>query len=190
MKIPIEISARHAHFTCEHLETLFGPGFKLKPLKDLSQPGQFAAEETVAIEGPRGRIEKVRVMGPCRDHSQVEVSKTDARVLGIEPPLRVSSDIIDSAPIKVIGPAGTLDLPHGAIIAQRHIHLDPGTAEKLGFAHRHHARVRIGGERALVYDNVVVRVDPNFSPAVHLDTDEGNAAGISAENSEGEIILA
>jgi putative phosphotransacetylase len=189
MKILIEISARHIHLLPEHFEKLFGEGYELKPFKELSQPGQFAAEETLEIIGPRSSIAGVRVMGPCRDHTQVEISKTDARALGIDAPVRLSSEVVGSAPVTIKGPKGEITLEHGAIIAQRHIHLDPKTAESMGLNHKDAVDLKVEGERALIFKNVAIRIEENFSPAMHIDTDEGNAAGISPDNCEGEILV-
>jgi putative phosphotransacetylase len=187
--IPIEISARHVHLTKEHLEMLFGNGYELKKFKELSQPGQFAAEETVKLTGPHGLMEKVRLIGPCRDHSQVELSMTDARNLGIDPPVRESSKISGSASLKISGPNGEVDLTEGAIIAQRHIHLDPETAEEYGLKSGDIVSVKIEGPRSLTFGEVVIRIDPSFKPAMHIDTDEANAAGINKDNSIGELII-
>jgi putative phosphotransacetylase len=186
--IPIEVSARHIHLTREHLETLFGESYELKKLKDLSQPGQFAAEETLKITGPRGSMEKVRLIGPCRDHSQVEISLTDARVLGIEPPIRESSKIAGSAGLKITGPSGEVNLLEGAIIAQRHIHLDPESAGEYGLKSGDIVSVKIEGPRSLTFNEVVIRVDSNFKTAMHIDTDEANAAGVGEGNNSGVLI--
>ncbi len=189
IKIPIEVSARHVHLTVEHLNILFGKGHKLKKFRDLSMPGQFAAEEEVALVGPHGRIDKVRLIGPCRDHTQVEISKTDARILGIDPPVRESSNVTESAPIKVVGPQGEVELSEGAIIAQRHLHLDPQTARQFELKTGDIVNVRIEGERGLVFHNVFVRVSVYYSVAMHVDTDEANAAGIDANNKYGYLII-
>ena len=188
MQIPIEVSARHVHLSKADFEILFGPGFILSKHKDLSQIGQFAAQETVKLAGPLGVIDQVRVLGPCRDETQVEISETDAKKLGLEPPRRDSGDLIGSAGVKIIGPAGELNLKRGVILALRHIHMEPATAKSLGLKNGDRVKVDIGGARDLLFENVLVRVDPNFRLAMHIDTDEANAAGIDKDNNVGEII--
>ena len=188
MKIPIEISARHIHITKQHLEVLFGAGYRLRPKRELSQPGQFAAQETVSLVGPRGQIENVRILGPCRDYTQVEIALTDAYHLGIKPPVRCSGNLAGSAPITIIGPKGKLDLAEGAILAWRHIHFDPDSAQSAGVEDGQMVKVRVEGERGLIFFNVRVRVSPHYKLAMHLDTDEANAAGIQP-GSWGEIIV-
>jgi len=187
-EIPVEVSARHAHLSREHLDILFGPGYELAKLKDLSQIGQFAAAETITIEGLRGKFEKVRLIGPCREHTQVEISRTDARLLGIEPPVRLSGDISSSSGARLSGPQGTVELGQGVIIAQRHLHLDEATAEQWSLKSGDVAAVEIGGERGAIFNNVAVRVHNDFMPAFHIDTDEANAAGITANNNHGYVI--
>jgi len=189
MRIPIEISVRHVHLAKSDLEKLFGPGFKLTKLKDLSQPGQFAAKETVKLVGPAGQLEKVRVLGPGRRETQVEVSETDAKQLGLNPPVRESGDLAGSAGIKIIGPKGVVNLPQGVILALRHIHLDPATAAALRLKDGDRVKVDISGARDLLFENVLVRVSSDYKSAVHLDTDEANAAGIDKHNHFGEIII-
>ncbi|MDD4900777.1 MAG: phosphate propanoyltransferase [Patescibacteria group bacterium] len=189
MQVKIEISARHLHPSKPDLEKLFGPGFSLSKFKDLSQTGQFAANERVKLVGPAGEIDKVRVLGPCRKTTQIEVSETDAKQLGINPPVRDSGDLAGSAGVKVVGPAGEVVLQQGAILALRHIHMEPEVAEKLGVKDGDHVKVDIGGKRDLLFENVLVRVDPSFRLAMHIDTDEANAAGIDKDNNIGEIIV-
>ncbi len=181
MKVLVEGSARHVHVTTEDLATLFGEGYELHFKRALSQPGQFLSEEKVTLEGPRGQIERVSILGPVRKASQVEVSFTDARALGVTPPVRESGDLAGSAPIKVIGPNGSIDLPEGCIVAKRHIHMTPEDAEKYGFADKETVCVRVEGERALTFDEVVIRVSPSFSLAMHIDFDEGNACCLGGE---------
>ncbi|MEK7511756.1 MAG: phosphate propanoyltransferase [Patescibacteria group bacterium] len=187
-KIIIETSGRHAHFTQNDLEKLFGEGYQLKKEKDLSQPGQYAAVEKVTIVGPKRSLEKVRVMGPCRNFTQIEVSKSDCFFLGVKAPVRLSGKVIRSGAIKVIGSKGELELTEGLIVAKRHIHLDPESAHKLKVINAQTVRVKVEGPRALIFDEVEVRVDENFLPAIHLDTDEANSAGMESETI-GEIIL-
>jgi len=189
MKIPIEVSARHIHLSKPHAEILFGPDHKFKILKELSQPGQFACVETVKIVGPKGEIDNVRYLGPFRERTQVEISETDARKLGIDPPLRLSGDLEGSAGVKVIGPKGAVDLKEGVIIALRHIHMDTKTAEKLGLKNLDKVKVDINGIRDLIFENVTVRVRDDFKLSMHLDTDEANAAGIDEKNHFGELII-
>lgn len=187
MKFLVETSARHLHVTQEHLETLFGKGFELSNKKDLSQPGQFASGEKVSVVGPKGEL-KMTILGPCRKASQVEVSFTDARALGLVPPVRESGDVAGSAPCKLVGPAGEVELKEGVIVAKRHIHATPADAEKLGVTNGDIVSVRVDTEgRALVFGDVVVRVSDKFALAMHIDTDESNAAAASGEV-YGEIV--
>jgi len=188
MQVPIEISARHVHLSQADLDKLFGFGFELTKAHDLSQPGQFAANETVNLVGSRGEIDKVRILGPVRPETQVEVSETEARALGLEPPVRDSGNLANTPGVKIIGPAGAVDLKQGVILALRHIHIDPVTAATLEVKNNDRVKVDTKGERDLLFENVLVRVSPNFKLAMHLDTDEANAAGIDKENHFGEII--
>lgn len=189
MKVPIEVSARHVHLSKPDLEKLFGAGFVLTKLKDLSQTGQFAARETVQLVGSLGSKDKVRVLGPCREETQVEVSETDAKILGLEAPARDSGDLDGSVGVKIVGPAGEVVLKRGLILALRHIHIDPQTAEKLGVKDGDHVKVDTSGARDLLFENVLIRVDPSFRLAMHIDTDEANAAGLDRGNNLGEIIV-
>jgi propanediol utilization protein len=189
MKVPIEVSARHVHLSKDHADILFGPDHKFKILKELSQPGQFAYEETVKLVGPKGEIDEVRYLGPFREQTQVEVSETGARKLGLDPPLRRSGDLSGSAGIKIVGPKGEVNLDEGVIIALRHIHIDPETAKKLGLKNGDKVKVDVDGIRDLVFENVIVRVSPNFRLAMHVDTDEANAAGLDEENHFGELVV-
>lgn len=189
MKVPIEISARHIHLSKPDLEVLFGKDFELSKYKDLSQTGQFAAEETVDLSGPRGLIESVRILGPRRPKTQVEISETDARHLGLNPPVKNSGDLEGTPGIKIIGRSGNVVLDKGVILASRHIHIDPENARVLGIKNGDRIKVDVSGVRDLLFENVLVRVDPDFKLAMHIDTDEANAAGIDSDNHEGEIIL-
>ncbi len=177
--VVIETSARHVHVTKETLAILFGEGHELTKKKDLSQPGQFACEERVRIEGPRGGIDRVSILGPERSADQVEVSFTDARALGLTPPVRESGDLAGSAPIKIIGPCGEVDLAEGCIVAMRHIHMTPEDAEKYGFADKQIVKVKVDGPRGLIFDQVVMRVSKNYATYMHVDVDEANGAGLS-----------
>lgn len=187
MKIKIEVSARHVHLTQQDVEILFGENYKLTPIKDLSQTGEFAAEETVKIVGPKNSYEKIRIVGPCRTHTQVELSKTDCYFLGIEAPVRLSGKIERSGKAKLIGPAGEIELTKGVIIPKRHIHMSDEEALNAGFRNGQEVSVLVEGERSLTFHNVEIRTNEKFNASLHLDTDEANAAGITGE-SEGEII--
>lgn len=175
----VEVSARHVHVSREHLDILFGKGYELTNKKDLSQPGQFACEERVTIVGPRKELKNVSILGPVRKNTQVELSMTDARSIGISAPVRESGDIAGSAPCKIIGPEGEVEIAEGVIVAKRHIHMTPEDAEKYNIKDNQIVRVAINNEgRKLVFDDVVARVSPNFSLAMHIDTDEANAAAV------------
>lgn len=188
-KVIVETSAHHVHVTQEDLETLFGKGAKLTNKKDLSQPGQFASFERVDIVGPKSTIKNVSILGPTRPETQVEISLTEARKIGVVAPIRMSGDIKGSAGCKLVGPEGEVELKEGVIAAARHIHLDPKTADDLGVKNSDTVKVSIDeGMRPLVFDNVIVRVSEKFAPAVHVDTDESNAAGLT-KTIEGEIIV-
>lgn len=185
-KILIETSARHAHVTKETLETLFGRGSQLHNKKDLSQPGQFASEEKVTVVGPKGQ-KTVTILGPCRPADQVELSFTDARELGVTPPVRESGDIAGTPGLKLVGPAGEVVMREGAIIAKRHIHMTPADAAELGVADKEIVGVKLNTSRPLIFGDVVVRVRSDFALAMHIDTDESNAAAAYGEV-YGEII--
>ncbi len=178
-EVPVGISNRHVHLSPEHLETLFGQGYELTVKKELSQTGQFAAEETVTIEGPKGSIANVRILGPTRSQTQVEVSRTDSFRLGINPPVRDSGSLEGSAPIKITGPKGSIELEEGAIIAHRHIHMDEATAERFGVKDKDIVSVVVDGVRGVVFRNVLIRVRSDFVLDMHIDTDEANAAGLA-----------
>lgn len=178
--IPVGVSNRHIHLTRQDVETLFGKGYRLTPLKDLSQPGQYACKEQLTIVGPSLRpIEKVRVLGPERKASQVEISRTDAYLLKVKPPVRESGKIAGSAPITIIGPKGVVTLSEGCIIANRHIHMSPGDGARFGVKDNDYVTVDAFGERRTRFFDVQVRVDPNFRLEMHLDTDDANAAGLA-----------
>ena len=178
-EVLVEISARHVHVSEEHLEILFGKGYKLTPKKDLSQPGQYACEERVTVVGPKKELAGVSILGPCRKATQVEISLTDARAIGVKAPIRESGDVKDSGACKLIGPAGEVDLTEGVIVAKRHIHMTTADAEKYGITDSQIVSVKIPTEgRALVFGDVVARVSDSYALAMHLDTDEANAAAI------------
>lgn len=188
-KILVETSARHVHVTKEALEILFGAGHELTVKKELSQPGQFASEERVTLVGPKKSIERVSILGPVRPDNQVELSFTDARTLGIDAPVRESGDIKGSAGCKIVGPCGEIEISEGVIIAKRHIHFTPAQAEAYGVQDKQIVKVAINSEgRKTIYDDVVVRVKATFDAAMHIDTDEANAA-CAFGKCYGEIIL-
>ena len=175
-KFLVETSARHLHITKETLETLFGAGAELHNKKDLSQPGQFACEEKVEVVGPKGSL-KMSILGPCRPDDQVEVSYTDARALGVTPPVHESGDIENTPGVKLVGPCGEVELTEGAIIAKRHIHMTPDDAKVFGVENGQIVNVKITSDgRTTVYGDTVVRVSPSYALAMHIDTDECNAA--------------
>lgn len=183
MPIPIGVSAHHVHLTQAHVEQLFGPGHQLTPHSDLSQPGQFACKEIVTLVGPKGAIERVRVLGPVRKESQVEISRTEEFKLGIDAPVRASGDIEGSMGLTLRGPAGSVHLEKGVINALRHIHMSPEDALAFALRDKDIVRVRIeGGPRELIFGDVLVRVHPDFRLDLHIDTDEANAAEICKES--------
>jgi putative phosphotransacetylase len=174
--VPIGVSARHVHLTQEHVEVLFGKGYQLTKKKEL-MGGQFASNEQVTIVGTKLRaIENVRILGPVRKASQVEISMTDARTLGVAPVVRNSGDIAGSAPIALVGPKGALYLTEGCIVAKRHIHMSPSDAAAAGLKDKDVVSVVAENDRGTTFDEVLVRVDPSFTLEMHIDTDEANAA--------------
>lgn len=186
-KILVEVSARHIHLTKDHVAILFGEGYELTPKKYLSQPGQFACEEKVRVVGPRGEL-KMSVLGPERKDSQVEVSLTDARTLGVEALVRESGDIEGTNGVKVIGPNGEVDLDKGVIAAKRHIHMTPEDAKKYGVENGEIVNVKVETEgRSLVFGDTVIRVSDKYALAMHIDTDEANAACIKG-SAMGELV--
>lgn len=180
MKILVETSARHLHLSAADLETLFGKGHELTKKKDLSQPGQFACEEKVKVVGPRGEL-TASVLGPIRPATQVEISLSDARSIGVVAAIRESGDIAGTAGCKLVGPCGEVEITEGVIAAQRHIHMTPADAAEAGVADKEIVSVRLDTPRPLVYGGVVVRVSEKFALAMHIDTDESNAAAASGE---------
>ncbi|MBD2870658.1 phosphate propanoyltransferase [Paenibacillus arenilitoris] len=186
-QVPIGVSARHIHLSQAHVELLFGEGYGLTEMKPLSQPGQYAANESVEVIGPKGSFPKVRILGPARKGTQLEVSRTDAFALGVNPPVRESGNTAGSAGIKIKGPAGEIDIEEGVIVAARHIHFHTTDAEKFGIADKQLLRVRFGGERGVVFEQVVARVSEQYALDMHIDTDEANAAGVK-NGDIGEII--
>ena len=187
-KVIVETSARHIHVSAADLAVLFGADHKLTNKKDLSQPGQFACEEKVIVRGPKGEL-KMSILGPERKETQVEVSFTDARTLGVVAPIRESGDIAGSAACTVIGPCGEVELKEGVIVAKRHIHLTPEVAEEFGVQDKQIVSVKVETDgRSLIFGDVICRVNPTYAPAMHIDTDEANAAAMKGVV-EGEIIL-
>lgn len=177
-KVPIAVSARHCHLCKEDVEKLFGKGYELTKRVSLSQPEQFAAEETVTIVGPRGSIERVRVLGPARSITQVEVSSTDSIRLGLKPPIRQSGDIKGSSPITIVGPKGSIYLKEGLIIAQAHIHMNPEDAKRFRVSNGDYVSVKVEGDRPITFDRVLIRVSSRYKLEMHIDTDEANAGAI------------
>jgi acetate kinase len=174
----VEVSAHHIHLTQDHVEALFGQGHQLTKHADLSQPGQYACKEQLAIVGPKGRIERVRVLGPARKYTQVEIAMTEQFKVGVHPPIRESGDIADSPGCTLEGTAGSVKLDRGVICALRHVHMTPEDALRYGVRDKSVVRVRLAGDRKLVFGDVLVRVDPSFALAMHIDTDEANAANV------------
>lgn len=188
-KFIVETSARHVHVTQEHLEILFGKGYELTKKKDLSQPGQFACEERVTVVGPKKELAGVSILGPVRPSTQVELSATDARSIGVAAPVRESGDIAGSGACKIVGPCGEVEIAEGVIVAKRHIHLTPADAEELGVKDKDVVWVRMDTDgRSAVLGDVVCRVHKNFARAMHIDTDESNAVSAPREL-YGEIVV-
>lgn len=177
--VPIGVSNRHIHLSEEHVEVLFGKGYKLTPMKELSQPGQYACKEVLTIIGPSLRpIENVRVLGPVRRSSQVEISATDSYTLKVKPPVRESGKTEGSAPVTIIGPKGVVSLSEGCIIANRHIHMSPDDGARFGVSDGDYVTVDVEGKRRTRWYDVQVRVHPDFRLEMHVDTDDANAVGI------------
>ena len=188
MEVLVETSARHVHVTQEVLETLFGKGYELTKKKDLSQPGQYACAERVDIVGPKKTLAGVSILGPVRPETQVEVSLTDARSIGVNAPIRESGDIAGSGACKMVGPCGEVELSEGVIVAKRHIHMTTADAAAMGLTDKQVVSVKVPSNgRALIFGDVVVRVSDKYALAMHIDTDESNAGAI-APNTMGEII--
>lgn len=180
--IPVGISNRHVHLSREHVEILFGTGSQLERLKDLSQPGQFVCQETVTLVGPKGVMEKVRVLGPVRMYTQVEISVSDCFKLGIKAPIRDSGDLAGSAGITLVGTVGSVTIPEGCIIANRHIHMNTGDASRLGLKNGDRVSVRAVGPRGVTFAEVLVRVSDDYRLEIHLDIDEANAVGLKNQD--------
>jgi len=187
MHIPIGVSNRHIHLTKEDVEKLFGDHYELTSKKELSQPGEFAAEETVTIRTDKSEISRVRILGPIRTLTQIEISKTDARQLGINPPIRPSGKIEGTPGITIIGPKGEITIDKGVIIAERHIHMTHQDAESFGVSDGQYVSVKTKGERELIFHKVLIRVKDTYALDMHIDTDEANAAGIQTGD-KGKLI--
>lgn len=188
LKVMVETSARHLHVSQEDLVTLFGEGAVLSNKKDLSQPGQFATNEKVEVVGPKGSL-KMSILGPVRPETQVELALTDARKLGITAPIRESGDLAGTPGCKLVGPAGEVEISSGVIIAKRHIHFNPDEAKEAGVVDKQVVSVKLNyNDRSLIFGDVVCRVSPKYALAMHIDTDESNAAGLPG-TVDGEIIL-
>lgn len=187
MRVPIGISNRHIHLKQEDLNQLFGENFPLEPLKDLKQPGQYASTSKVTIKTEKGEIEGVRVLGPIRPYTQVEISLTDAYKLGLKPPVRDSGDLAGSEAITIVGPVGEITLTEGCIIASRHIHITEDQMKEFGFVGKKEVRVRLEGVKGGILDHVVLKVNKDSYFELHLDTDDANAHFLDA-TSVGEII--
>ena len=188
MEVLVETSARHAHITQEHLEILFGKGYELTKKKDLSQPGQYACEERVDVVGPKKTLPGVSILGPVRPDTQVELSLTDARSIGCVAPIRESGDIAGSGACKLVGPCGEVEIAEGVIAAKRHIHMTTADAAEFGLVDKQIVSVKIPSQgRETIFGDVVVRVSDSYALAMHIDTDESNAA-CAAPGMMGEII--
>lgn len=181
-EVKIGLSNKHLHLCQEDLEKLFGKGYELTPTKPLVQPGQFACEEKVDIVGPKNTLKGIRVLGPVRPETQVELAMTDARAIGIKAPVRESGVLEGTPGCKLVGPAGEVEIDHGVIVALRHIHLSEEQAKEAGVKDKDIVSIKIEGERGLVFNNVLVRAGDKHEREVHLDTDEGNAAGCGPDS--------
>lgn len=174
-KIPVSISARHIHLNREALDILYGEGYELTVFRELSQPGQYASNEKLTVAGPKGSFAGVRILGPLRGANQVEISMTDARTLGVSPPVRSSGDLAGSASVTLIGPCGTIVMEEGCIVAERHIHMSPADARYYGVSDKEQVMVKVHNEKGGILDNVIVRVRDDFELDMHIDTDDANA---------------
>ena len=185
--VQLEASGRHVHVSREAADRLLGVGVRLTPMADLSQPGQFVCAERIGVRGPKGSFESVVILGPERAETQVELSMTDARLLGVTPVVRLSGDLAGTPGVTLVGPAGEVNVDHGVMVAKRHIHMHPSDAARWGFANGQEVSVRVGGERGLTFAQVELRVSPQFATYMHIDYDEANACGF-AKGMTGTII--
>ena len=188
-KIKIEVSARHCHLSEKVFKKLFGKNASLTPMRKLSQIGEFAAKETIGIKTKKGDFARIRIIGPLRDYTQVEISGTDAIKLGLNPPIRMSGKLDLSSSATLIGPAGKTIIKEGVIIANRHIHANLQEAKKYGLRNGQNVQVEVKGDRSLIFDKVKVKLDKNYSLVMHIDTDEANAAGLTKKENFGKVIL-
>lgn len=186
-KVPVEVSARHVHLSQQDQDALFGPGYEMRVVKDLSQTGQWAAEEKVVVRGPKGEF-KARVLGPCRSRTQVELSRTDCFALGIPAEARLSGTLDGTPGCTVVGPKGEVALNEGVIVPLRHIHISDKEAEARGLSHGDVRMVKVGGPRGATFHEVHIRVHETFRLAMHLDTDEGNAVWADQQGTAGELV--
>ncbi|OZV12393.1 propanediol utilization protein [Tissierella sp. P1] len=177
-QLPIALSNKHIHLSQKDLDILFGEGYQLTKMKDLSQPGQYACDEKVDVVGPKGILKGVRILGPVRSNTQFELSISDAFALGVKPMVRNSGDIKGTPGAKLIGPKGEVEISEGIIVAARHIHMHTSDGEEFGVADKDIVSIKVGGERGLVFNNVLVRVSEDFALEMHVDVEEGNASGI------------
>ena len=184
--VPLEASGRHVHMTEDQARTLFGHG--LTPERELSQPGQYVCKERVHVMGPKGEFRNVAVLGPSRKEAQVEISLTDGRTLGIHPPVRLSGDVQDTPGCTLVGPEGTVEIPRGVICAKRHIHLTPEEGRRFSVADKQVVRLQTFTDRPTIFEDVAVRISPDFAGAVHLDYDEANAAQLSGSQIVGYLL--
>ncbi|MBR5229661.1 MAG: phosphate propanoyltransferase [Firmicutes bacterium] len=176
-EVKVSLSNKHIHLSDAHVEALFGEGYKLTMSKPLLQPGQYACEEKVDVVGPKGALKGIRILAPTRPETQVELSMTDARTIGVKAPIRNSGKLEGTSGCKLVGPCGEVDLESGVIVAARHVHLDPKSAEEAGLKDGDFVKLEIKGDRGVIFNNVLVRCSDSQLAEVHLDTDEGNAAG-------------
>lgn len=177
--IEVEASGRHIHLSRKDIDALFGEGYKLTKLKELSQPGQYACEERVSISGPKGEFKNVIVLGPEREQTQVEVSLTDCSLLGVKAPIKQSGDLDETLGIKVSTNKGSINLEKGLMVAKRHIHMKQDDAKKFNVLENEVVKVKVFGQRPLIFDDVVIRINKNFETVMHIDYDEANACGFS-----------
>ncbi len=189
INVIIEVSARHVHLFQEQIEKLFGRGYKLTVFKQLSQRGEFASNEVVDLKTAKNTLKHVRVLGPARNYTQVELSKTDAFYLGMDALVKVSGDLDGTPGLTIAGSKGKIDIPQGVIFSYRHIHCSPIQARKYGLKHGQLVKVKIVGQRGLVFNNVMIKVKKGFNWRMHIDTDEANAAGIDDSNNIGEVLI-
>lgn len=187
-EVPVEISARHVHLDQAALDALFGEGYQLTKKRDLSQPGQFLSEERIKLVTERGQLANVGILGPLREATQVELSLTDARTLGINAPIRLSGQLDGAANVILVGPRGAYPACGAAIVARAHVHMTPEDARQYGVAHGEHVRLRLGEDRPVTLEDVVVRVSPEYRLAVHIDYDEANAAHVSGSELVGQLL--